>query len=301
MTDLPPGADEEAPVRRFSWPYLRDHNVWSKVVGAVVATAIVAGATGLVTPRRDDPRAKAATAVLSDNDCNVTNSVNTGTISCSDEAPKTPAKLSATLDVRNGATQAEQRSGSGLSYIDETQPIINVTVRNDGGTGVAIDKTRVVVEYVADIEPCQPSGGERIETWTQGITLPADLAAGQAFNSADSSAYSIESDDAGRFGLKLRPDEGWDAALARKLVRLRVELRTVSDGQWWQAGKAALSLPGTRQNEFVRIAGESMYPVDGGSPESRDFGECLERNRSLLDESASTAGTALSDELAAVR
>lgn len=232
-------------------------------------------------------------ASVRDGGCNVVNSVNNGSLTCNNTPPKTPPQLSATIRVRNGATRA---TGDPLQYTPETQPVIYVTVRNDGDAGVAVDNRRLVVEYVADLDGCEPSGGAEIESWPDGFSFPPDIAAGDKVEGSSSSAYEIRGDDSGRFALSVRPIN-WGAL--RKLVRLRVELRTVSDGQWWDAGSAVLSLPGAREDEFIRTA-HSVYPEDDGSAGSQALGDCLSGNRDKLRIALGSGHAAASSELLAV-
>ncbi|MDO9353127.1 MAG: hypothetical protein Q7T55_05500 [Solirubrobacteraceae bacterium] len=211
-----------------------------------------------------------------------------GDMTCQTETKPGPADLKATLDVRNGASKAPAGE-----YTSDSQTMININLRNDGQTGLSIDRTRLVVEDVADIEPCEPSGGEEIRTWPQGVAVPAEVSAGTVLNDERSAAFRIDADDAGRIGMKVTVDQEFERAALRKLLRARVELRLVSDGTWHGVGSALVSVPGTRVNEFTR---DEWHP-ETGTADDVAYGECLSRNRELLARLADGPGVEMGAEL----
>jgi hypothetical protein len=196
-----------------------------------------------------------------------------------------PARLRATLDVRNDATHAEPDAAGRYRYTDATQPTIYVNLRNDGHIGTAIDRVNIVVAEATEIRVCDPRGGEEIETWETGISLPAGLEVGQSLATDKPVAYNVAADDAGRFALRLKPD----AALLREpmlhLYRFEVKLRQVSSKQWLDAGAAVMLLPDVWPPDFDGTGGP-LWRVEGGH--SVDvYAPCAASNRRELQRLAS--------------
>ncbi|MCA1707382.1 MAG: hypothetical protein LC808_30590, partial [Actinobacteria bacterium] len=151
--------------------------------------------------------------------------------------PAHPAKLRVSLELRNFATHAEQDATGELRYTEATQPRVFINLRNDGGTGTAVDRVELIADGQSELHYCDPRGGEAIASWTTGVLIPRSPEQGAMLTTDDPVAYNIDADDAGRIELRLRPsNELLDDFKTQHLFRFRVRIRQVSNARWLEAG-----------------------------------------------------------------